>query len=144
VDGDEACAFLADLACGAQGVFQASKLVAGRSNFQRVELHGDQGSLVYEAEPGVDATWEGRAWAGRPDRPGLEPIALVAEVTAGLDAADGMAGRLAAYRHLTDPFVAAIRGGSRCHPDFRDGAAVQAVLDAVAASAERNAWVDVR
>jgi hypothetical protein len=29
-------------------------------------------------------------------------------------------------------------------PDFRDGAAVQAVLDAVADSADRNQWVDVR
>ena len=113
VDGDDACAFLAELACGAQGVFQASKLVAGRANFQRVELHGEQGSLVYEAAPGVDAT-------------------------------DNMAGRLAAYRRLTDPFVAAIHGGPPCHPDFRDGAAVQAVLDAVAASAERGAWVEVR
>ena len=144
VDGDDACAFLAELACGAQGVFQASKLVAGRSNYQRVELHGDRGSLVYEAAPGVDPTWEGSLWAGRPDRPGLTPVALPAELTAGLDAADNMEGRLAAYRRLTDPFVAAIRGGPSCHPDFRDGAAVQAVLDAVAASAEAGAWVDVR
>jgi predicted dehydrogenase len=50
---------------------------------------------------------------------------------------------LAAYRRLTDPFFAAIRGGAGGHPDFADGAAVQAVLDAVAASAERGAWVEV-
>jgi len=143
VDADDACAFLAELACGAQGVFQASKLVAGRANFQRVELHGDLGSLVYEAAPGLDATWEGRLWAGRVDRPGLEPLALDADLTAGLDAVDNLAGRTAAYRRLTDPFVAAIRGGPRCRPDFRDGAAVQAVLDAVAASCDRGAWVEV-
>jgi predicted dehydrogenase len=148
VDGDEDCSFLAQLACGAQAVFQASKLVAGRGNWQRVELHGDRGSLVYQAEPGVDATWEGRLWAGRPDRIGLEPVALPAELTAGLDATDPMEGRLAAYRRLTDPFLAAVRAGpgglaARAHPDFADGAAVQAVLDAVAASAERGSWVEV-
>lgn len=142
VDADEACAFLADLACGAQGVFQASKLVAGRSNFQRVELHGDLGSLVYEAEPGQDATWEGRVWAGRPDRHGLERVALDADLAGGL-ALGGAAGRAGAYRRLTDPLVAAIRGGPPCRPSFRDGAAVQAVLDAVASSAERRAWVEV-
>lgn len=144
VDGDEDCSFLARLACGAQGVFQASKLVAGRGNWQRVELHGDRGSLVYEAEPGVDESWEGRLWAGRPERPGLEPVALPPALTAGLDAAAGAAGRLAAWRRLTDPFFEAVRGGPGGHPDFADGAAVQAVLDAVAASAERGAWVEVR
>lgn len=145
VDGDEDCSFLAQLACGAQAVFQASKLVAGRGNWQRIELHGDRGSLVYEAEPGVDATWEGRLWAGRPDRTGLEPVALPAALTAGLDAPDPQAGRLAAYRRLTDPFFDAIRGGpAGRHPDFADGAAVQAALDAVAASADGGGWVEVR
>jgi predicted dehydrogenase len=143
VDGDEDCSFLAQLANGAQGVFQASKLVAGRTNFQRVELHGDAGSLIYQAEPGFDPTWVGRLWAGRPDRPGLTQVALPPELTAGLDAPDNQAGRNEAYRRLTDPFFAAIRGGGAPSPDFRDGAAVQAVLDAVAASSEQGRWVDV-
>lgn len=142
-DADDACAFLAELKCGAQGAFQASKLAAGRANFQRIELQGEKGSLVYEAAPGLDATWEGRLWAGRVDRPGLEVVALDADLTAGLDTADNLAGRTAAYRRLTDPLVAAIRGGPRCRPDFGDGAAVQAVLDAVAVSCDRGAWVEV-
>jgi len=69
---------------------------------------------------------------------------LPLDLSAGLDAADNQAGRNEAYRRLTDPFFAAIRGGGEVSPDFRDGAAVQAVLDAVAESAERNRWVDVR
>jgi predicted dehydrogenase len=144
VDGDESCAFLARLACGAQGVFQASKLVAGRGNFQRIELYGDRASLVYEADPGVEPGWTGRVLAGRPDRTGLEVLPLPPDLTAGLEAPDP-AGRLAAYRRLTDPFFAALGGGRAdpATPSFRDGAAVQAVLDAVAASAERGAWVEV-
>jgi predicted dehydrogenase len=141
VDGDEDCSFLAQFENGAQGVFQASKLVAGRSNFQRVELHGDRGSLLYDAEPGFDPNWLGRLWAGRPDRGGLVPVALPPELTAGLEAQE--AGRVEAYRRLTEPFFAAIRGGGPSSPDFRDGAAVQAVLDAVAGSAEQGRWVDV-
>jgi predicted dehydrogenase len=148
VDGDEACSFLARLEGGALAVFQASKLVAGRGNYQRVELFGDRGSLLYEAEPGVDASWTGRLWAGRPDRPGLEPVALLRELTAGLDAPEEPAGRLAAYRRLTDPFFAAVRGAGRPGdladtPGFDDGAAVQAVLDAVARACERGSWEDV-
>lgn len=143
VDGDEDCSFLAQLENGVQGVFQASKLVAGRANFQRIELYGDRGSLVYEAEPGFDATWEGRLLAGSPDRNGLVPVALPPELTKGLDAPDNQASRIEAYRRLTDPFFDAIRAGGRSSPDFRDGAAVQAVLDAVASSADGARWVEV-
>ena len=143
VDGDESCSFLARLDSGVQCVVQASKLVAGRGNFQRVELFGDRGSLIYEAEPGIDAHWMGRLWAGRPDRVGLEPVPLPAELTAGLDAADNQQGRNEAWRRLAEPFFAAIRGGNASSPDFADGAAVQEVIDAVAASAEQGRWVDV-
>jgi predicted dehydrogenase len=142
VDADEACFFLARLASGAQAVFQASKLVAGRGNFQRVELYGDKGSLVYEAEPGIDPTWTGRVFAGRPDRSSPEAVPLPPALTAGFEAGEPE-GRLATYRRLTDPFFAALEGGPPPSPDFGDGAAVQAVLDAVAASAERGAWVEV-
>jgi predicted dehydrogenase len=143
VDADESVAFLAELESGAQAVFHASKLVAGRGNYQRVELHGTAGSLVYEADPGFDPTWEGKVLAGRPERPGLEPVPMPPELTRGLDAADDRAGRSEAYRRLTDPFFAALRGGGDPRPDFGDGAAVQAVIDAVARSADERRWVDV-
>jgi len=144
VDGDESCDFLARLACGAQGVFQANKLMAGRGNYQRIELCGDKASLVYEADPGVEPGWTGRVLAGRPGGTGLTELPLPAALTAGLEAPDP-AGRLAAYRRLTDPFFAAIGGAEAdpATPSFRDGAAVQAVLDAVATSAGRGAWVEV-
>jgi predicted dehydrogenase len=144
VDADESCSFLAELASGAQAVFQASKLVAGRGNWQRIELNGTRRTLVYEAEPGFDPTWEGRLFVGNAERPGLEVLPLPGELTRGLDGPDVQADRNEAYRRLTEPFFAAIRsGGGRPRPDFADGAAVQAVLDAVARSAEEGRWVDV-
>jgi predicted dehydrogenase len=147
-DADEAVSFLAELACGAQGTFHASKLVAGRGNHLRVELHGTAGSLVWEAEPGIDLGWEGRLWAGRPEATRLEPVALPPAMTAGLAGADPQQNRNGAYRRLTDPFFAAVRGGAAPvgapgHPDFAAGAAVQAVLDSVARSAEERRWVEV-
>ncbi len=144
VDADEECSFLARLRGGAQAVFQASKLVAGRGNYQRVELHGERGSLIYEAEPGVDPDWLGRLYAGRPEGQGLSLLPPPTDLAAGLAAPDPQACRSGAYRRLTDPFFQAIRSGGRAAPDFGDGAAVQAVLDAVAESAERGTWVDVR
>ena len=141
VDADEDVSFLAQLKCGAQGVFQASKLIAGRGNFQRVELYGDKGSLIYEAEPGIDSNWEGRLYAGRAGKPGIEAVALPNHLTKGLETKDG--GRLEAYRRLVDPFFESIQTGVRSAPDFSDGAAVQAILDAVATSAEQSRWIGI-
>jgi predicted dehydrogenase len=142
-DADDSCSFLAQLACGAQAVFQASKLIAGRGNYQRVELYGSQGALIYEAEPGYDETWEGRVYTSRADAHGVKPIRLPKELVAGLNTPDNQAGRNEAYRRLTDPFFTAIHRGGSVSPDFRDGAAVQAILDAVAESASSGKWVSV-
>ncbi|MGC3999277.1 MAG: Gfo/Idh/MocA family oxidoreductase [Anaeromyxobacter sp.] len=95
-DADESVSFLAQLACGAQGVFQASKLVAGRGNQQRLELHGTAASLLYEAEPGYDPTFEGRLWLGRPDRSALEPVPLDPDSAAARRRARGARSRLPA------------------------------------------------
>ncbi|HSN91472.1 MAG TPA: Gfo/Idh/MocA family oxidoreductase [Anaeromyxobacteraceae bacterium] len=142
-DADDACAFLARLACGARAVFQATKLVHGRGNYQHVELHGTAASLVYEADPGNDPGWLGRVLAGRPGQAGLVPLPPPADLAAGLEGPDEPSARAAAYRRLTDPFFAAVARGGRAAPDFADGAAVQAVLDAVALSAEAGRWIEV-
>ena len=142
-DADDATAFLAQLACGAQATFQTNMLIAGRGNYQRIELAGTEGSLIYEAEPGYDETWEGRLWAGRAGAYGLHSVRLPKELSAGLKSPDDQANRNEAYRRLTDPFFEAIRNGGPVSPDFHDGAAVQAVVDAVAQSIETGKWVNV-
>lgn len=143
-DADEDCAFLAELEGGAQALVHASKIVAGRGNYQRVELCGREGTLVYEADPGGGGpSFAGRVLCARPGRPELVPLALPADLAAGLEGEE-QAGRLLAYRRLTDPFFAALAGqGGGGHPDFQDGAAVQSVLEAVASSAERGGWVRI-
>ncbi|HUK65772.1 MAG TPA: Gfo/Idh/MocA family oxidoreductase [Anaeromyxobacteraceae bacterium] len=144
VDVDDACAFLAELASGVQAMVQVSKLAAGRTNYQRVEICGREGSLVYESDPGHLTSWEGRLLHGRPGRAGLVPLEIPPDTKAGLDTPDEAAGRREAYRRLTDGFFAALAGEKRgVYPDFEDGVAVQAVLEAVASSAEGGRWVKV-
>ena len=143
VDTEDVCTFMAHLACGAQAVFQANTAAAGRGNYQRIELYGTRNALIYEAEPGYDATWEGRVYAGKSGAHGLKPVTLPKSLVAGLDTQDDQAHRNEAYRRLTDSFFTAIRTGGAVSPDFGDGAAVQAVVDAVAQSAEAGKWVNV-
>jgi predicted dehydrogenase len=143
-DANDTCSFIAQLACGAQGVFQASKLIAGRGNYHRVELYGSKATLIYEAEPEYETSWEGRLWVGKADSYGIKPMALPKSLVAGLNTKDEQANRNEAYRRLTDSFFKAIRSGGTASPDLRDGAAVQAILDAVAQSATSGKWVDVQ
>lgn len=117
--------------------------MAGRDNYQRVELYGSQGALIYEAEPGFDPTWEGHVYTANAGAHGLKPMRLPKELVAGLNTPDNQAGRNEAYRRLTDPFFEAIHKGGSVSPDFHDGAAIQAVLDAVAESATNSKWVSV-
>ncbi len=143
VDTDDVCTFMAHLACGAQAVFQANKAAAGRGNYQRIELYGTRNALIYEAEPGYDATWEGHVYAGKLGVHGVKPVALPKSLVAGLNTRDAQADRNEAYRRLTDSFFEAIRTGGAVSPDFGEGAAVQAVIDAVAQSADNGKWVNV-
>ncbi|MFT3912668.1 MAG: Gfo/Idh/MocA family oxidoreductase [Anaeromyxobacteraceae bacterium] len=143
VDADESVSFLADLACGAQATFHASKLASGYGNWVSIELHGSAGTLVFEADTGFTIGWAGRLRGAKADRVGLEVLPLPADLSPRLEGAGDRAGRDEAYRRLTDPFFASLAGGPPATPDFSDGAAVQAVLDAVAASAESGRWVDV-
>lgn len=145
-DADDDCSFLARMTSGVQAVFQFTKLAPGYGNLQRVELHGTEGTLVYEADPGGDPTWEGRVLAGRGLAGGVTPVPLDADLVAGLAGVPEPASRAEAYRRLTDPFFQAVAGrapAAAVTPSLEDGAAVQAVLDAVAASVERGAWVEV-
>jgi len=50
VDIDDAFVALARFKNGAIGSFEASRFCAGRKNYQRVEIHGTEGSIVFNLE----------------------------------------------------------------------------------------------
>jgi predicted dehydrogenase len=58
-----------------------------------------------------------------------------AEATTGEDS------RIEPFRRLASRFVAAVRAGTRCRPDFDDGARVAALADAAKHSASVGTWV---
>jgi predicted dehydrogenase len=50
VDVDDYCHYMANINEGIHGVFQISRMAFGRGNYQRVEIYGSNGGLVYELE----------------------------------------------------------------------------------------------
>lgn len=126
VDVDDAASFFARFRNGAQGSFNSSRCAVGRGNYQRAEIYGTKGAIVYEIEKG-DA--------------GGDHIQLYAESNPS-----------AGYREVSVPepylannplrpmidFVAAIRDNQEPTPNFYDGMVCQEVLDAVEISAREH------
>ncbi len=143
-DTDDWVGVLAEFVCGATGMMESSKLASGRNESWRsldyVELNGTRASAVY-----CTGRWN-ELQLGRAGGPGLEtvPVPRAYWVWPGSPRDPGAGDPLVTFRHdQAFEFVDAIRQQRPCVPDFHTGARVQAVMDAIVASAARRGWVEV-
>lgn len=137
VEVDDTCAFLAAFQSGAVGTFHIGM---GRS-FQRFEISGSEGTLVYEMP--LAALPVGRLFGSR-DEDALEPIALPARLLVGLGPTER--GRDAIGTFIFPCLLRAFReriAGRSGVPSFYDGVEAQRVIDAVVASHETGEWITV-
>jgi len=132
VDVDDGCDFLARYDNGAMGTFVTSRNGTARANYQRIEVYGEKGGLVY--------SWE--------DRENLE-VSLGEDarkyrwtktpVPGSYTPRDGGYG----WTENVSNFIDAIIEDKDMGPTFQDGLNNQAVLDAVVASVESGTWAKV-
>jgi predicted dehydrogenase len=134
VDVDDAATCQLEFASGAVGVLNASGVCLGRGNYQRVEVYGTKGGVVYEIDLPADAGGD--------------------RLHVCFGAAQHRAARMAPaltwpYHQGTplDPFLdffRAVRDGRPAAVTFDDAVRVQAVLEAAQQSAATDgAWVDL-
>jgi predicted dehydrogenase len=139
---DDASLFLAKFKNGAVGTFEATRFAVGRKNYNRIEINGSKGSLVFNLErmnelefydnelPAdeqgfrvIQATEASHPWAGQ-----YWPV-----------------GHIIGYEHTFVNLIAdaltAMSKGEPCSPDFRDGYENQRVLDAVERSHASRGWI---
>lgn len=140
-DAEDYCLVLAELEGGAEVTLNVSRAAYGTME-QTLEVFGDRGALAYRM------TREGHWWDGAlqmtdggagfkavtPRQPGALP-------TAEPHMSD-IIGK-ATIAPLVARFLEGIRTGVTPSPSFEDGVRAQAVLDAVAESISRHAWVEV-
>lgn len=132
VDVDDASTFLARYENGAMGTFVSSRNGTARGNYQRIEVYGDKGGLVYswddkdhlEASLGDDA--RAYKWLKIPVPDRFTPR-------------DGGLG----WTENVSNFIDAIIEDKEMVPNFQDGLDNQEVLDAVSISAENGSWVSL-
>ena len=138
VETDDAAAFVAEFAGSGQATVQLSRVAPERHNYQRFELYGSAGTLVYEYDQPLAHI--GRVSGARAGEGDPKPLPIPRELSEGFAGQEAFP---AVYRALTDPFFASLRavGPSPAPvPSFAEGLATQKVIDAVARSAAGGRW----
>jgi predicted dehydrogenase len=136
VETDDATAFVAEFVNGGQATVQLSRVAPERHNYQRLELYGDKGTIVYEYDEPLAHL--GRVAAARAGEGDPQILPLPEALTRGLAGPDSFP---MVYRALTDSFFASLRAETPSpSPNFADGLAAQRVIDAVARSVASGKW----
>ena len=143
-DADDACAFVAEMASGAQVSVHLSR-VAYASNCHRFEFYGSNGMLLYDADP-KEGTWiSGRLRGAKAGEKKLTELPIPERLREGLDTSDlGAAVGNFLFAQLVRRFVAGIRTRQPITPSFLEGLRSQQVIDALVQSAAEERWVNVR
>jgi len=132
VDVDDGASFLARFDNGAMATFVSSRNGTARGNYQRIEIYGEKGMLVYswEDRENLEAALGDNATNGQVSRIPVPPE---------FKPRDGMFG----FTENVSNFIDAIVEDKVMSPGFEDGLANQEILDAVALSAENGSWVSL-
>jgi predicted dehydrogenase len=133
VDVDDSVSLHARFVNGAEGVISASRCAIGRNNYQRIELYGTKGAVIYEiekADEGGDRVQicfgSGQARYNAFATVKVPPVYL-----------------LGTPQHPMMNFIDAIRADTQPSPDFTDGMRCQEILDAVELSDREHTRVDL-
>jgi predicted dehydrogenase len=141
---DDASIFLARFASGAIGTFEATRMAPGRKNYNRFEVSGSRGSLVWNFEDMNVLEYYSKDEPS--SRQGFKRI-MATEGDHPYVAAWWPPGHVLGYEHgfvhgVYD-LLQAIANGTDVAPDFRDGAQCVAVLEAVEKSVAAGSWQTV-
>ncbi len=142
-DVDDWSSLIGLFECGAVGVWEGSTLMKGYHNdglgYEWAEVNGSEASAVYQlSDP--NHIWVGRH-GGTLEK---EPVPQEFLVVPGSprNPKEGPPSQVFRYDQVFE-FVSAILEGREAVPSFRDGAAAQAVADAVLQSFTERRWVDI-
>lgn len=139
VDVDDAAQALVKFANGAMGYYEGTRFATGRKNYNRLEINGSKGSLVWDLE----RMNELELYTEAGPLSGFRTIS----VTDGKHpymAAWWPPGHIIGYEHsfthTVYDFLRAIAAGVVPEPNFADGLQNQRVLAAIEQSAESGQW----
>ncbi|HZM03283.1 MAG TPA: Gfo/Idh/MocA family oxidoreductase [Candidatus Saccharimonadales bacterium] len=147
---DDASVFLAkfaggkNIAPGAYGTFEATRLAPGHKNYNRFEINGSEGSLIFCFERMNELEYCNRT--DPPDQPGFKTIMCTEKVHPYMEGwwpPGHVLGYEHTFVHEVVDLVNAIADGSPLQPDFLAGAKCVAVLESAVKSTQGGRWTKV-
>ena len=141
---DDSSLFIAQFASGASGSFEATRLAPGRKNFNRFEINGSKGSLVWCFEQLNELQFYSTSDPSTVS--GFRTI-IATEGDHPYAGSWWPPGHMLGYDHtfanVASDLLQDIALDRPCQPDFSDGVRCSAVLDAVDKSMESRSWAQV-
>ncbi|WP_302400518.1 Gfo/Idh/MocA family protein [Neglectibacter timonensis] len=131
VDVDDFCNYMADMEDGISASFQITRFGFGRGNYQRMEIYGSEGAIVYS----LDAT------------PGLEDEIEVCsgDINADAHVFSKLPIPQQYYSDQMQSFADILNGvGDGMPATIFDGQANQHVVDTILESAEAGKWMEIK
>ncbi len=142
VDVDDSAQALVKFDGGAVGYYEGSRFAPGRKNYNRLEINGAKGSLVWDLE----RMNELELYIESGPLSGFSTIS-VTDTKHPYAGAWWPPGHILGYEHsfthTVFDFVKALVQGSAPRPDFEDGLHNQRVLDAIEHSSRMGQWVKI-
>jgi predicted dehydrogenase len=142
VDVDDAALALVRFEGGAIGTIEGSRFAPGRKNYNRFEINGSRGSLVFDLE----RMNELELYEEDGPESGFRTI-LATDPSHPYVEAWWPPGHILGYEHTfthtVRDFVLAVAEGKGASPDFEDGVRNQRVLQAIEDSSESRTWEGV-
>ncbi|MGI5820142.1 MAG: Gfo/Idh/MocA family protein [Armatimonadota bacterium] len=143
VEVDDYCCLQARMASGALGFIEASRFATGTQDDAGFEIYGEKGALRWSMmDPNYLDAWDEGASG---ERKGFTRIATVQQYPApsALPSPKLPVGWMRFHLHAVHDFLSAIASGEPGAATLHDGAATQAVDEAVRLSDASGAWEDV-
>jgi len=141
---DDAALFLVRFENGAIGSIEATRFALGRKNYNRFEINGSKGSLVFNMERMNEL--EVYLQDDPPHIRGFRVVQATDSVHPFMSAWWPV-GHIIGYEHtfinLVYTMLKAFDKGEEFKPNFEDGVRNQAVLEAVDISSQQKRWVSI-
>lgn len=142
VDVDDVSMFMARFENGAVGTFEATRFALGHKNYNRFEINGSKGSVIFNLERMNEL--EVYMDSDAPEIKGFRSVQVTDgchPYTANWWPAGHIIGYEHTFIHLIYEMLQAFDRGESLNPDWLEGVKNQAVLEAVALSAEHRQWI---
>ena len=142
VDVDDSAQALVKFANGAVGYYEGSRFAPGRKNYNRLEINGSKGSIVWDLE----RMNELELYVESGPLSGFSTISATDAKHPYVSAwwpPGHIIGYEHSFTHTVHDFLLAVAKGESVTPDFEDGLKNQRVLDAIEQSARLRQWVAI-